>query len=255
MQTHAFESVTLGRTWSYTIYLPDGYGAVKAHYPVIYLLHGYGGTASDWITQGGLQATADMLINRHELAPVIMVMPEGGTDWYVDRKERIESAFFSDLIAEIESHYAVDARREARAIGGVSMGGFGALRYALTRPALFCGALLLSPAIYAIVPPPSSAARRAGVFGAPRFDPRVWQALNYPAVWNAYLRQPARVAMFVGVGNDDRPIAADAQTLYARLRHAGNPARFTVLDGGHTWNVWRALLGPALVSALSCTAR
>lgn len=255
VQTHTFASATLKRPWQYTVYLPDGYPSKNAHYPVVYLLHGNGGAAEDWIKQGGLQATVDGLIARGRLAPVIVVMPEGSTDWYVDRKEPIESAFFDDLIPHVESHYRVDARREARVIGGVSMGGFGALRYALTRPERFCAALLLSPAIYADVPPATSAARRVGVFGASRFDPEVWHALNYPALWRDYLHQSARVAMFIGAGSDDHLIAADASLLYERLRQAGNPGTLSVVAGGHTWDVWRTLLGPGLVSALACTVQ
>lgn len=255
VQTHTFASATLKRPWQYTIYLPDGYPSENARYPVVYLLHGNGGAANDWITLGGLQATVDGLIARHQLAPVIIVMPEGATDWYVDRKEPIESAFFDDLIPHVESHYGVDAHREARVVGGVSMGGFGALRYALTRPERFCAALLLSPAIYADVPPATSAARRVGVFGASRFDPDVWHALNYPALWRDYLHQRTRVTMFIGAGSDDRPIAGDASLLYERLRQAGNPATLSLVAGGHTWDVWRGLLGPGLVSALACTRR
>ncbi|HTH76425.1 MAG TPA: alpha/beta hydrolase-fold protein [Trinickia sp.] len=252
VQTHTFASATLKRPWQYTVYLPDGYGSNNARYPVVYLLHGNGGAASDWITLGNLQTTVDSLIARHQLAPVVIVMPEGATDWYVDRKEPIESAFFDDLIPHVESHYGVDARREARVIGGVSMGGFGALRYALTRPERFCAALLLSPAIYADVPPAASAARRVGVFGASRFDPEVWHALNYPALWRDYLHQRARVTMFIGAGSDDHPIVGDASLLYERLRQAGNPATLSLVSGGHTWDVWRTLLGPGLVSALAC---
>lgn len=255
VRTHTFASVTLKRPWQYAIYLPDGYGSGKTRYPVVYLLHGNGGTTTDWITQGRLQETVDELIARRTLAPVVIVMPEGATDWYVDRKEPIETAFFEDLIPHIESHYVVDRRREARVIGGVSMGGFGALRYALTRPERFCGALLLSPAIYADVPPASSAARRVGVFGTSHFDPDIWHRLNYPALWNDYLNQAARVAMFIGAGSDDRPIVGDASTLYDRLRRAGHPATLSIVAGGHTWDVWRALLGPGLASALACTVR
>ena len=255
VQTHTFASATLKRPWQYEVYLPDGYGSRKLRYPVVYLLHGNGGVPNDWVTQGGLQDTVDRLIAQRALPPVVIVMPEGETDWYVDRKEPIESAFFDDLIPHIEARYAVDPRREARVIGGVSMGGFGALRYALTRPERFCGALLLSPAIYADLPPASSAARRVGVFGSSAFDPAIWHALNYPALWGDYLRQSARVSMFIGAGSDDRPIAGDASALYERLRRAGNPATLDLVAGGHTWEVWRTLLGPGLAYALSCTAR
>jgi enterochelin esterase-like enzyme len=250
--SRSFHSEALGRDWAYTIYLPTGYRHDGARIPVLYLLHGNNGDANDWLTQGHLQATADALIEHKEMPPVAIVMPQGGTDWYVDRKEKVETAFFNDLLPEIETRYAVAAQRSGRMIGGVSMGGFGALRYAMTQPELFCGALLLSPAIYTNEPPLASAARRVGVFGDRQFDPRVWHALNYPAQWERYMSQPYRLPMFIAAGDDDLAIQADASSLYTRLRLAGNPAALRIIDGGHTWDVWSALLPAALKYTLGC---
>jgi enterochelin esterase-like enzyme len=250
--SRSFYSEALGRDWGYTIYLPSAYRQDAARLPVLYLLHGNNGDANDWLTQGHLQSAADTLIARKEMPPVVIVMPQGGTDWYVDRKEKMESAFFSNLLPEIETHYAVSTQRGGRMIGGVSMGGFGALRYALTQPELFCGALLLSPAIYANEPPRASAARRVGVFGDRQFDPGVWHELNYPAQWDRYMSRPYRLPMFIAAGDDDLAIQADASTLYTRLRLAGNPAALRIIDGGHTWEVWSALLPAALKYTLGC---
>ena len=250
--THTFHSAALERDWSYVVYLPTGYHADGTRYPVLYLLHGNNGDAMDWVTQGDLQTTADALIAHHEIAPVVIVMPQGGTAWYVDRKEKMETAFFADLMPEIETHFAVADKRGGRAIGGVSMGGFGALRYALEHPDAFCGALLLSPAIYSNDPPPTSAARYVGVFGERQFDPRVWHALNYPALWDAYISRSWRVPFFIASGNDDLVILAESSLLYTRLRQAGNPASLRIVDGGHVWPVWRELLPPALKYALAC---
>ncbi|RQH08918.1 alpha/beta hydrolase [Paraburkholderia dinghuensis] len=250
--THTFHSTALGRDWSYVVYLPTGYSANGTRYPVLYLLHGNNGDAMDWVTHGDLQATTDGLIARHEIAPVVIVMPQGGTDWYVDRKEKMETAFGADLIPEIETHFAVSNERSGRAIGGVSMGGFGALRFALEHPDAFCGALLLSPAIYSNEPPPDSSARRVGVFGEHQFDSRVWHELNYPALWDRYFAQASRVPFFIASGNDDLAIVAESSLLYTRLRAAGNPASLRVIDGGHVWPVWRELLPAALKYALAC---
>jgi enterochelin esterase-like enzyme len=250
--SRSFHADALERDWAYTVYLPTGYRANGARYPVLYLLHGNNGNANDWITQGHLQSTADALIERKEMPPVVIVMPQGGTDWYVDRKEKMETAFFSDLLPEVETHYAVANHRAGRMIGGVSMGGFGALRYAMTQPDQFCGALLLSPAIYPNEPPPESAARRVGVFGDRQFDLGVWHALNYPAQWARYMNGPYRLPIFIGAGDDDLTIQADASGLYTNLRLAGNPAALRIVGGAHTWDVWSALLPAALKYTLAC---
>ncbi|MGU7813078.1 alpha/beta hydrolase [Burkholderia sp. AW49-1] len=247
-----FRSASLKRDWSYTVYLPPGYNPEGARYPVLYLLHGNAGNANDWITQGRLQATADTLIEHHEIPPVVIVMPQGGTDWYVDRKEKMQSAFLNDLLPEVEAHFAVSNQRAGRAIGGVSMGGFGALRFSLLEPGLFCGAMLLSPAIYANEPPLNSAARYVGVFGDRQFDPRVWHELNYPALLRGYFARNWRVPMFIAAGDDDLTIQAESSVLYTHLRRAQNPAELRIVDGGHTWEVWRGLLGQGLKYALEC---
>jgi enterochelin esterase-like enzyme len=252
VDTRAFHSNALQRDWSYVVYLPPGYRADGPRYPVLYLLHGNDDDAHHWITQGRLQTAADALIARKDIPPVVIVMPQGGTDWYVDRKEKIETAFFSELLPYIESRYAVSNERKSRAIGGVSMGGFGALRYAMRAPDRFCGVLLLSPAIYSSEPPPQSAARRVHVFGEQRFDADVWHALNYPALWQRYMSQPYRLPMFIAAGDDDLVIQAEASLLYTHLREAGNPAALRIIGGGHNWDTWAALLPAALKYGLSC---
>ncbi|MBV8260236.1 MAG: esterase family protein, partial [Paraburkholderia sp.] len=248
----SFHAEGLNRDWPYVVYLPSGYRADQNRYPVLYLLHGNNGEPMDWVTQGQLQTTVDGLIARHEVPPVVIVMPQGGTDWYVDRKEKMETAFFQDLLPEIESHFAVEEGRDGRAIGGVSMGGFGALRYTLEHPDMFCGTLLLSPAVYASDPPPSSAARHVGVFGDHQFDAQIWRTLNYPALWKPYFARPWRVPFFIAAGDDDLVIQAEASLLYTRLREAGNPAALRIVDGGHVWPVWRELLPAALRYTLAC---
>ncbi|GAB7524925.1 alpha/beta hydrolase-fold protein [Paraburkholderia sp. 2C] len=252
VESRAFHSHALRRDWSYVVYLPPGYRADGPRYPVLYLLHGNDDDAHHWITQGRLQAAADALIAHRDIPPVVIVMPQGGTDWYVDRKEKMETAFFGELLPYIESHYAVSADRKSRAIGGVSMGGFGALRYAMLEPDRFCGVLLLSPAIYAGEPPPQSAARRVHVFGERHFDADVWHALNYPALWQRYMSQPYRPPMFIAAGDDDLVIQAEASLLYTHLREAGNPAALRIIGGGHNWDTWAALLPAALKYGLTC---
>ena len=69
-------------------------------------------------------------------------------------------------------------------VGGISAGGYAALRLALLHPDRFAAAVLLSPAIYMPQPPDGSGARRAGAFGLP-LVPETWTALHYPALWPA----------------------------------------------------------------------
>jgi enterochelin esterase-like enzyme len=244
--TKTFASPVLRRDWSYSLYLPDGYEGSGLRYPVLYLLHGHGGNRGDWPAMH-LRETVDGLIARGEIPPLLIVMPDAGTSWYVDRRERMETAFVSDLLPAIERDYRALASREGRMIAGFSMGGYGAMRFALVHPDLFAAAALLSPAIYDPEPPPNSSARRAGVFGAEAFDAQAWRSLNYPALWEAYLARHQPVPMYVFSGDDDEYfIEFEVAKFYELLRRQGQPAELRIVDGGHDGALWEAALPDAM---------
>ena len=245
--TREFVSPALKRSWMYVVYLPSGYEASKLRYPVLYLLHGNAQKASDWVTSGHIQETTDKLIASGEMPPAIIVMPDAGTTWYVDRKEKMETAFFQDLIPQVEGSLRVLTTRDARLVGGLSMGGFGALRFAFEYPEKFAAAALLSPAIYDPEPPMNSSARTVGVFGAPDFDAAIWKSLNYPALWDAYLARKLPVPMYINSGDDDQFfIEADATKFYSLLRQNHLPAELRIVDGAHAWPVWSSTIGDAM---------
>lgn len=239
--TREMDSKTLGRKWSYSVYLPTAYESSTQKYPVLYLLHGNTQNHTSWATSGHIQATTDALVAAGEIPATIIVMPDGGTTWYVDRKEPMERAIISDLIPAIEKEYRAQTERSGRAIAGLSMGGYGSMRLALKYPEMFSAAGLLSPAVYDPAPPENSSARRAGVFGSPDFDPAVWKALNYPALWDAYLAKQLPVPMYIVTGDDDVfHIEQSAPEFYAFLRKNKQPAELRIVDGGHTWQVWES---------------
>lgn len=245
--TRQFESTTLGREWRYELYLPSGYETSRLRYPVLYLLHGNNSSGREWVEKGKVQSVADELISRGDMPPAVIVMPDAGVTWYVDRKEKMETAFLRDLFPEIEKNLRVLGAREGRLIGGLSMGGYGSLRFVLKYPEMFAAAALLSPAIYDPVPPPKSSARRVGTFGAPEFDEQVWKSLNYPTLWQGYLAKKTPVPMYINSGDDDEfMIEADATKLYSLLRANQQPAQLRIVDGGHNWAVWGGTLGDAM---------
>ncbi|MBC7984594.1 MAG: esterase family protein [Candidatus Obscuribacterales bacterium] len=242
-----FASPALKRTWTYVVYSPANYEPTKLRYPVLYLLHGNGQKGSDWVTSGKIQTTADALIANREIPPVIIVMPDAGTTWFVDRKEQMESAFIQDLIPEIEKNFSAIASREGRLVGGLSMGGYGSTRFALKYPEKFIAAALLSPAIYDPEPPSTSGARRVGVFGAPAYDTEIWKSLNYPSLWPSYLAKKMPVAMYIVSGDDDDFfIESDATNFYSLLRKNQQPAELRIVNGAHVWPVWESTIGDAL---------
>jgi len=245
--TREFKSTALGRDWKYEVYLPSGYETSRLRYPVLYLLHGNNGSGNDWVKYGKVQSVADGLIASGDMPPAVIVMPDAGVTWYVDRKEKMEAAVLRDLFPEVEKNLRVLRTREGRLIGGLSMGGYGSLRFVLKYPELFAAAALLSPAIYDPLPPPNSSARKVGTFGEPAFDEQVWKSLNYPTLWPGYLAKQTPVPMYINSGDDDEfMIEADATKLYSLLRANKQPAELRIVDGAHSWAVWGSTLGDAM---------
>jgi S-formylglutathione hydrolase FrmB len=254
--TREFDSAVLQRKWSYAIYLPDGYETSNLKYPVLYLLHGHNQDLYAWVNFGHIQPTADALIARGEMPPAIIVMPDAGVSWFVDRKEKMETAVIQDLLGDVQHTFRVIEARNGRVIAGLSMGGYGALRFVLKYPEMFAAAGLLSPAIYDTEPPQGSGARRAGVFGAPEFDAQVWKELNYPTLWDAFLAKKIAVPMYINSGDDDDFfIEAEATRLYSLLRKNGQPAELRIVDGAHKWPVWESTVGDAMRYVFRYTAR
>jgi S-formylglutathione hydrolase FrmB len=245
--TREFASEALGRKWAYEVYLPTPYQTSRASYPVLYLLHGNNGNRRDWIEKGKVQRTADALIAGGEMPAAIIVMPDAGVTWFVDRREKMETALIRDLIPEVEKNFRALRARDGRLIGGLSMGGYGSLRFALKYPEMFAAAALLSPAIYDPLPPGNSGARRVPAFATPEFNEQAWRELNYPTLWAAYLAKKTPVPMYINSGDDDEfMIEAEATKLYSLLRANGQPAELRIVDGAHSWVVWESTIGDAL---------
>lgn len=258
----SFESGTLGREYEYLVYLPAGYEDSEAEYPVIYMLHGRGDEMSAWLN---VQDLLDSMIASSEIPPMIAVMPDFPSSrragYYIDSQftnpdvpsERVETAFFEDLIPHIEATYRTIEDRSGRIIAGYSMGGYGAIRYALAHPDVFCTAIVLSPAVYTPLPPADSSTRTFGAFGVGDdvwFDDDVYLSLNYPALTDAFLAQELPLYMFIAVGDDEwkNPTEEDqyhdldfeSHLLFNRVRRVGFiVSELRVLDGDHNWEFWR----------------
>jgi len=242
----------------YFVYLPHDYGNdPSARYPVVYLLHGSGASLSEW---DAYWPVIDKMIEDGRVRPFIAVAPITGNSYWVDSSKYgpVETAVVTGLLRDIEGRYQTVPGRNGRALLGISMGGYGALRYALVYPHLFVSVTLLSPALQEGMARPASGAVRRGSFGEP-FDPDLWTKLNYPAALAAYQGQSRhRVHLYAIAGDDDwnhvlEPDRDDSlddavlcnmemQTtlLYNKLRRTvqGERLRFRIVNGGHDAHVW-----------------
>jgi S-formylglutathione hydrolase FrmB len=135
LETVKFQSKTIGRELPYIVVLPPGYHASSStRYPVLYLLHGLGGHYRDWTTRTNV---ADYAAQYR----IIVVTPEGNDSWYVDSaavaSDKYEFYILNELIPDVESHYRAIQSRYGRAIAGLSMGGYGAVKFGLKHPEQF----------------------------------------------------------------------------------------------------------------------
>lgn len=244
-------SIVLGRDFPFLVYLPEGYQRGDLRYPVLYLLHGAGGDELAWTIDGGIKATADRLMRNGDIPPAIIVMPGCKACWWVDGAvEKAETAFWSELVPEIERRYRTIAERRGRLVAGLSAGGYGAVRFAMTYPDKIAAVAALSPAVYANVPPEISAARVQSPFLRKdgTFDEASWRARNYPSLLDRYRQQDKRVAFFLVSGDNDRyGIAFETVALFSRLYgHQPELAELRIVDGDHSWTIWANSIEPAM---------
>ena len=258
MQTGVLRSAVLGEDLAYLVYLPATYATSEAaRLPVIYLLHGRGDSMEAWRT---IQPDLDRMIAAQQIPAVIAVLPDAPSNqragYYVDSRSaggrRVETAFTTDLIQHIDATYRTQPDRSGRIVAGYSMGGYGAMRYSLAHPGLFCAAIVLSPAVYVPLPPRDSSAREFGAFGngGERFDEAIYREKNYSAILPAFRATQLPLVMFIAVGDDERALANpeeaahdldyEAHTLYNQIRRIPRiTAQLRVIDGGHNWDTWR----------------
>jgi S-formylglutathione hydrolase FrmB len=189
----ALNSRVLKRAVRYCVYLPSGYDSEAAKpaaqkYPVLYLLHGLGDNEQTLFNSGGWTLLDD-LRKQHKMGDFLIVAPEGRRSFYInsaDGSERYSDFLLQEFMPRIESKYRVRARRTSRAISGISMGGYGALRLAFAHPELFSAVSAQSAALITDTPQQLNEAANTGspvlavlgpVFGRP-IDARLWNENN-----------------------------------------------------------------------------
>lgn len=226
----------------FEIYLPPSYEqAPDRVYPVLYLLHGDGGRASDWAAFG-LQAKMDQAIAA-DAPEMIVVMPDGSgrsgdTDWANrwDGTELVEDQVI-DLVSFIDQNYRTMPDRSTRFVGGASSGGFGALNLALHHQELFSTAMSFSGFIAANDPESDP-----GVFGEdPGFIER-----NSPASLVSSQTGAGDIYYVLSGGQDDPHFQNRMAEFSAELDRLGIAHEFHVVPGGHDMIAWDAGLDRGL---------
>ncbi|MFH0991313.1 MAG: alpha/beta hydrolase family protein [bacterium] len=239
VRVDSFYMPSLGRTKKITVILPAAYNPSR-RYPVLYLLHGYGGDYTDWTKRTRLTSYINNI-------PLIIVMPDGENSWYVnsvtDYQDKFEDYVTRDIPWYIQKKYAVDSSRQG--IAGLSMGGYGALMLALRHPSLyrFSGSLSGALTIPRVISDTSRQAERNLLPSLKKaFGERPSGFRNAHDVFYLYKKvsKDSIPYLYLAIGAYDifKNFLPAHRALTDLLRTYGVAYEYHETQGGHTWEYW-----------------
>ena len=211
------DSQIIGTQMKYSVYLPEGWDG-QTTLPVLYMLHGYGDDQNSWLDKGSLAALTSAAITNGEVGKMVVVTPDAQQTFYCNGVQMgmpYEDYFFNELVPAIEEQFNVGKDKSKRAIGGLSMGGYGTLYYAVQHRDMFCCAYAMSPACY--------------IDGLPNLFEL------YPACPVGELPE-----VTIEVGTEDTTVYEACPYLAASISGAGH-TNFEYIErsGMHDWAFWK----------------
>jgi enterochelin esterase family protein len=256
---NALQSHILGEAVHYCVMLPPDYDAATSghsprRYPVLYFLHGLGDNEQTLFKSGGWDLIQD-LRQKKLIGDFLVAVPEGKRSFYVnsaDGRVRYSDFFIREFIPYIESYYSIRRERSARGISGVSMGGYGALRFAFAYPELFSSVSAESAALMPEPPRESksmSALTPLGTaFGSP-IDVPHWNE-NSPFVLakrNRARIQASKLSIYFNCGRvDEFGFDRGAAELHRDLQADGIQHEYHLYPGNHGAEYFLAHLGEVM---------
>lgn len=232
------QSAAVGRVMKYRVLLPEGYDGSRDRYPALYLLHGLGGDDLDWSTRTDLARLAARL-------RLVIVMPDGENAWYTNAADggpRFEDYIATDLVQDVERKYRVIRARYGRAIAGLSMGGYGAIKIALRHPAEFVAAGSFSGAFRATEIAYDDSLTGSlrdeiyRVYGPAGSDTR---AANDVATMASTASVAGAPVFYLDCGASDAFLPSNRDVV-AVLQKRGFTYEYHEVPGAHSWDYWNA---------------
>jgi len=222
-----------GQTKAYSVYVPPDWCNLE-DMPLLVMLHGWSGDNTDWIEQGHIDAAADRLILAGEIRPLVILMPDGDNSFYLPGAvNNYETYVVEELITAVEDEFSISAAREDHFVGGLSMGGFGALFLTLRHPALFGAVGAHSPALWYRDDPSAP----PFIYGA-HYEEYAPDALVRADGW------PPDTRLFLDVGGTDLLLQGLSQFVTSLWAAPGELAEVNyqvhVWPGAHDWDYWSA---------------
>lgn len=241
-------SAAMHKTLRVAVTIPASYSAGNTRYPTLYLLHGGSGSFGDWHQKTTEKGLIQRLANAYDL--IIVTPGVGPASYYYDSplldSVRYETYVIKELIPQIDKTYRTHARKESRAITGLSMGGHGAIVLSAKYPELFVAAGSMS--------------------GVMNIDTRMWRVpvdfrnlrqegqkemlgtIEYDAPFSEYTAvglvkkiHENGLALILDCGTDDFLIDTNRQ-MHQLLLDLKTPHEYTERPGAHTWEYWTEAL-------------
>ncbi len=246
----ALNSRILKHPVHYCVYLPASYdnGAAQdpaQKYPVLYFLHGLGDNERTLFNSGGWTLLDD-LRRQNKMGEFLIVAPEGGRTFFINSADgavRYSDFFLQEFVPLIETKYRIRKGRNNRAISGISMGGYGALRFAFAHPEMFSAVSAQSAALITESPQELDTAERSGaalgktlapVFGSP-IDVRHWKKNSPFVLAQRNLAAVRRLAIYFNCGQDDNyGFEKGAAMLHEQLQKEGVKHEYHPYPGDHS---------------------
>ena len=228
----SFYSPMLKRNMPYRIYMPPNYDASNQRYPVLYMLHGLSGSYKEWVDYK-LIDTVDAMISEGKIKPILVVLPSGDQEYWVDHADNgpqwgAYTAY--DVVNYIDATYRTIPNRQNRAIGGLSMGAYGALQLAFNFPQVF-----------SIVGAHSPALRTKDQAPAFMGDEAFYEAHDPVSLAQTLpLSTLNSLNIWIDIGAQDDVWLPRATDLNNVLNERGVAHRWNVREGGHGGPYWIA---------------
>jgi enterochelin esterase-like enzyme len=239
--TGALRSAALSRVIKYEVYLPPGYDAdTSARYPTLYMLHGGSGTNQEWVDYGLLK-TADALMLAGTIPRFIIVLPQGDQQYWVDHivsqidnGERWGTYVAREVVPEIDRVYRTYGSADARAIGGLSTGGHGAMQLAMNFPGIWTAIGAHSPSLRPEGDAPTFLGRGAE-----------FAARDPLALISAKPELARTYKWWIDTGDSD-PWATQATAIHQKLTALDIAHEWHLSPGDHSAAYWSAHVGDYL---------
>lgn len=253
-------SAVLKREVSYSIILPEGYDTSMREYPVLYLFHGIGGDYASWLEYGNVARVMNRMMQKGEIQPFIMVIPDGYLSYYsntFDGSFSYETFFVKELIPYIDKTCRTQMAAASRSVMGFSMGGFGALSVSLRNRELFGSVVALSPSIRTESQYMKEGSQKGwdeqwgrifggtGTSGSQRLTSYYKEHSPYHILSGLPVADVKDFGIMLDIGDKEGTLCESNEELHELLLQRKISHEWGVRSGGHDFACWNAALPKA----------